>query len=116
MNHEQAAFKGAASVKYDGHRAMSQVDIEQMNAKGAQQRGPLTKDELRALQNACLPTVEQIAQQPWRYPQGRIPPEEEAEPNFALPWWENMMVWMFVIALAGVFWSAVYYIYRSLFP
>jgi hypothetical protein len=64
---------------------------------------------------ASLPTPEQIAAQPWRYPQGRLPPEEETEPDFSLPWWENLMVWMFVIALSGVFWSAVYYFYRSLF-
>jgi hypothetical protein len=76
MNHEQAAFKGAAS----------------------------------------LPTPEQIAAQPWRYPQGRIPPEEDTLECIALQWWEALIIWAAIIGLAGAFWGGIYYIYRTLFP
>jgi hypothetical protein len=89
---EQAAFKGAASVR---------------------KPWPLPLDQRKMLDE---PAYEEIMRQPWRYPQGRIQAEEASLPDLPLPWWENLLIWAFAFALACGFAATVYYIARSLFP
>ena len=71
--------------------------------------GRVSESDLDRLQNeraafggaSSLPTPEQIAQQPWRYPQGRLPeshparitpPEDDDWNGPPLTWFERLMV------------------------
>jgi hypothetical protein len=71
----------------------------------------MTPNEQAAFKGAAsLPTPEQIAAQPWRYPQGRIPPEETEWTGYT--WQETVLFLAICLFYAAAPIAVLYWIFQ----